>query len=71
MVYVTKSHASPVGAVGVVTSTGARGPGDMREYLLSHVGGNYHHRGSTSAQLETRLSVHSPLPHMTLYVPLI
>jgi hypothetical protein len=38
----TTSHASPVGAVGAVTSTGSRGPGDMREHLLSHVGGNYH-----------------------------
>ena len=37
----TTSHASPVGAVGavgVVTSTGARVPGDMREILPSHVG---------------------------------
>lgn len=28
------SHASPVGAIGAVTSTGARIPGDMRELLL-------------------------------------
>ena len=59
-------HASPVGAVGAVTSTGARGPGDMRELLPFHVGGNYHHWVlpglKTSAQLETRLSVHSPSP---------
>jgi len=32
-----------VRAVGMVTSTGARGPGDMRECLLSHVGENYQH----------------------------
>ena len=31
------NHASPVGAVGVVTLTGARVPGDMRE-LPFHVG---------------------------------
>jgi hypothetical protein len=34
----TTSHASLVGAVGVVTLTGARGPGDMRECLPSYVG---------------------------------
>jgi hypothetical protein len=34
----TKSHASPVGAVGAVTSSEARGPGDMWERLPSHVG---------------------------------
>jgi hypothetical protein len=33
IVYMTKSHTLPVGAVGAVTSTGARGPGDMREHL--------------------------------------
>jgi hypothetical protein len=40
-------RASPVDAVGaveVVTLTGARGPGDMREHLLSHVGENDHHQ---------------------------
>jgi hypothetical protein len=62
-----KPHTSPVGVVGVITLTGARGPGDMKECLPSHVGGNYHPSGSmgfkTSAQLETRLSIHSPLPH--------
>ena len=65
-------RASPVDAVGaveVVTLTGARGPGDMREHLLSHVGGNYHHWVSpgftTSARLEIRLSVHSPILHTT------
>jgi hypothetical protein len=60
-------HTSPVGAVGAVTSTGARGPGDMRECLLSHVGENYHHWVSPefhlSIPLETSLSVLSPLPH--------
>jgi hypothetical protein len=60
-----------VGAVGAVSSTGARGPGDMRECLLSHVGKNYQHQVSpafhTSAQLETKLSVHSLLPHMCVY----
>jgi hypothetical protein len=35
---VTTNHASLVGAEGVVTSTGATVPGDMRELLLSHVG---------------------------------
>jgi hypothetical protein len=68
---VTTSHASPVGAEGAVTLTGARGPGDMRERLSSHVGENYHHQVSpgfkTSARLETTLSVQSPLPHTTLY----
>jgi hypothetical protein len=34
---VTKSHNSPVGAAGAVTSTEARCPGDIRERLLSHV----------------------------------
>jgi hypothetical protein len=59
--------ASPVEAVGAVTLTGARSTGDMRECLPSHVGGNYYPSGSTGVQtstwLETRLSVHSPLPH--------
>jgi hypothetical protein len=34
----TSSHTSLLGTVGVLTSTGARGPGDMREFLQSHVG---------------------------------
>jgi hypothetical protein len=34
----TTNHASLVGAVGVVTSTGAWIPGDMSELLSSHVG---------------------------------
>ena len=55
-----------VGAVGVVTSTGARGPGDMREHLLSHVG-ELSPPGSTRVQtstgLETRPAVYSPLSH--------
>ena len=54
-----------------VTLRGSRGPGDMREGLLSHVGGDYHHWVSlgfkNSTQLETRLSVHSPLPHTHLF----
>jgi hypothetical protein len=33
----TSSHASLVGAEGVVTSTGARVPEDIRELLHSHV----------------------------------
>jgi hypothetical protein len=33
------------GAVGAVTSTGARGPGDMIEHLPYHVGGNHHPSG--------------------------
>ena len=53
-----------VGAVGAVTSTGARGPGDMAEHLPSYVGGNYHPSGSTRVQdlalMEARLSVRSP-----------
>lgn len=56
-----------MGAVGAVTSTGDRGPGDMKERLLSNVGRNYHYQVlpgfKTLAQLETRRSVHSPLPH--------
>ena len=66
----TTSHASPVGAVGAVTSTGARGPGDMIEHLLSHVGGNHHPLGplgfKTYARLETRLSMCSPLLHINI-----
>jgi hypothetical protein len=34
----TTSHTSSVGGVGVVTSTGALSPGDMRERLPCHVG---------------------------------
>ena len=53
--------------MGAVTSTGARGPGDMIECLLSHVGGNHHPPGppgvKTYVRLESRLSVHSSLPH--------
>jgi hypothetical protein len=59
------------GAVGAVTSTGARGPGDMREHLLSNVAENNHHwvlpGFTTSAGLETRSSVHNPLPHKSLF----
>jgi len=36
-----------VGAVGAVTLNGARGPADMIECLLSHLGGNYHPPGPT------------------------
>ena len=36
--YVTTNYASPVGAVGAVTSTGALSPGDKRECLPCHVG---------------------------------
>ena len=43
--YLADSHTSPVRVVRVVTSTGARGPGDMIEHLLSHVGGNHHPTG--------------------------
>jgi hypothetical protein len=54
------------GAVGAVTSTVARGPGDMIKHLPSHVGGNHHPLGplgfKTYAQLETSLSVGSSLP---------
>jgi hypothetical protein len=54
-----------VGPVGVVTSTGARGPGRLPSYVSE----NYHHQVlsefTTSALLETGLSVHSPLPHTT------
>jgi hypothetical protein len=35
----TTSHVSTVRAVGAVTSTGARVPGDMKETLQSQVGG--------------------------------
>jgi hypothetical protein len=68
IVCMTGSHTHLLqGAVGAVTSTGARGPGDMMEHLLSHVGGNHHPSGllgfKTYAQLETRLSVHNTLPH--------
>ena len=44
--YMTESHTTLcVWAVWVVTSTGARSPGDMVEHLLSHVGGNHHPSG--------------------------
>ena len=61
----TTSHASPVGAMGAVTLTGALSPGDMREHLPSYVGelsplGPGVH---LSTRLETRLSVYSPMPH--------
>jgi hypothetical protein len=62
---VTTNHASLVGAEGVVTSTGALNPGDRRELLLSYVG-EFSTQGpvvQTSARLQTRLSVHSPMPH--------
>ena len=64
----TTNHASLVGAVGVVTSTGARVPGDMRVHLPSHVGELSplgFSRIQTSARLETRPSVYSPV-HTTL-----
>jgi hypothetical protein len=38
-----KPWASPVGTVGVVTSTGARGLGNMRGHLLSYVGEYYYY----------------------------
>jgi hypothetical protein len=38
------------GGCGVVTSTGARHPGDMIKHLLSHVGGNYHPPCPTGVQ---------------------
>jgi hypothetical protein len=62
----TTNHASLVGLRGAVTSTGAKGPGDMRELLPSHVG-ELSPPGpgvQTSARLETRLSLHSPMPHI-------
>jgi hypothetical protein len=34
----------------VVTSTGARGPGEAIECLPTHVGGNYHPPGPTRVQ---------------------
>ena len=41
IVYVSKSHVSPVRVVGAVTSTGDMGlGGHMRWGLPSHVGGN-------------------------------
>jgi hypothetical protein len=68
IVYMTASHILLLwGAMGAVTSTGAGGPGDMVERLQSHVGEITTHwvplGFKTSAQLETRLSMHSPLPH--------
>ena len=48
--FVADGHASPVGPVGAIISTGARGPGDMVKRLLSHVGGNYHPSGSPGVQ---------------------
>jgi hypothetical protein len=46
--YMADSHASPVGAVWAVTSTGARGLGDRVK--PSHVGGSYYPWGSTRVQ---------------------
>jgi hypothetical protein len=41
--YVTDGHTPLMsGVAGAVTSTGARGAGDMIEHLLSHVGRNHH-----------------------------
>jgi hypothetical protein len=61
-----------VGAVPVVISTGARGPGDMVEHLPSHVGENYHPSGPTGGsrpQIDWRADcLHSPLPHRHLLV---
>ena len=64
----TKSHASLVGTEGVVTSTEARVPGDMREFLPSYVGelSPPGPRVQTSAQLEARLPVYSPMPCVSL-----
>ena len=39
------------GGRGAVTSTGARGLGDMIEHLLSHVDGNHHPLGSQGGDL--------------------
>jgi hypothetical protein len=39
-----------VGAVGAVTSTGARGSGDVMECLPSYVGGNSHPPYPTGVQ---------------------
>jgi hypothetical protein len=51
IVCVTCSHRiMALGAVGVVTSTGARGPGGMIEHLLFLVGGNHHPSGSRSSR---------------------
>ena len=36
---------SPAELLGAVTTTEARGPGDMIEHLLSHVGENHHPSG--------------------------
>jgi hypothetical protein len=51
---------------GAVTSTRARGLGDMIKHLPCHVGGNHHPLHppglKTYAQLDTSLSVCSPLP---------
>ena len=68
----TTNHASPVGAVRVVTSTGALSPGDMRECLPCHVG-ELSPLGpgvQLSIQLETRRSVHSLMPHNLRLEPL-
>jgi hypothetical protein len=54
-------HTYPAGAVGVVTSTGARRPGDMIELVLFHVGGDHHPLGPRGSR--PWLSVLSPLPH--------
>jgi hypothetical protein len=62
---VTTGHVSPVGAVGTVTWTGALVPGDMRELLPFHVGelSPPGPKVQTSAQLNSRLSVYSLMPH--------
>jgi hypothetical protein len=62
---VTTNHASPEGTVGAVTMTGARVTVDLRERQLCNVGeiSPLVPRVQTSARLETRLSVYSPLPN--------
>jgi hypothetical protein len=71
--YMTDSHTPLLwGDLGAVTSTGARGPGDMIEHLLPCRWKSLPMTPGlkTYAQLETRLSVLSPLPTVLLITTL-
>jgi hypothetical protein len=65
-VYITSSHASLVGAVGDGNLGKNQCSRSIREYLQCHVGELSPFRVQTSARLETSLSVHSPILHISL-----
>ena len=59
----TTNHAFLVGAEGASNFDRSQSSRSMRECLPCHIGELSPLPGSTSAQLETKLSVYSPLPH--------